>query len=152
MCTPVSLWVSTPTRNVTKKEMDGNGLRFLYLFSGPRTGEGSIQDEFTALGAEVDRYDIESDKSLDLGDDTVWVPIRKAIIAEHYHGAILVPPCTSLSSARRRDDESERGPEALRGETAPDIYGFKHLVGKGKEDVRVVRCSLSEPSGREPCF
>jgi hypothetical protein len=74
---------------------------------------------------------------MDLGDDTVWVPIRKAIIAGQYHGAILAPPCTSFSSARRRDDAIERGPEALRGETAPDIYGFKHPVGKDKEDVRV---------------
>ena len=75
---------------------------------------------------------------MDLCDDTVWLPIRKAILSGRYHGAILAPPpCTSFSSARRRDNDDEGGPEALRGEFSPDIYGYKHLVGKDKEDARI---------------
>ena len=115
----------------------GKGLHFLYLFAGPRTDPGSLHAELNALGATLDRYDTTINKDMDLCDDTVWLPIRKAIVAGHYHGAILAPPCTSFSCARRRDGKDDHGPESLRGEFAPDIYGYKHLVGKDKEDARI---------------
>ena len=41
----------------------GYGLRFLYLFAGPRTDPGSLHAELVALGATLDRFDTAIDKT-----------------------------------------------------------------------------------------
>lgn len=62
---PTHLSPAVAVLNDALGNLQGSGLRFLYLFSGPGFHDGSLRDELEKLGAVVDLYDIVIDQSLD---------------------------------------------------------------------------------------
>ena len=109
------------------------GLNLLSLCSGlPR--DGDVADCCRQLGMNFTGYDTEVDPvKFDLVDQTVFDTVRRQVNDRVFDAVLMAPPCSTFSSAR----SGGRGPSALRGEFAPDIYGFKSNRPHQKELCRV---------------
>ena len=113
--------------------LNGKGLKLLSIFGGPVRPGDSIEAFAEKLGAKVVVYDLERGPKHDLADSAIWDEITAAIEAQEYDGGSSASPCCTLSASRRYDG----GPRPLRGEFAPQIYGFRDLTPAEKEDVKL---------------
>ena len=120
MCTDVVYF----GRRFTPEQLLGHstGLRVLYLYSGPERKLDAVALG-ERLGLTVDAVDILRHDSHDIADQLIWESIVSSFESGHYHGLLLSPPCSTFSIAR----SGAGGPDALRGEHPPDIYGRSDL-------------------------
>ena len=98
-------------------------LRFLSLCGGKERRDGL--DKFVRdFSAEIDVFDIDLSPQHDLVCDAVWNNVVGDIEDGKYASGGGAPPCSTFAACRKFDDG---GPPPLRGETSPEIYGFKVL-------------------------
>ena len=83
-----------------------------------------------SLNVQVFMADLEN--GIDLLDDIAW-EARQKKIEDEFDASLWSPPCSTFSAVR----ELPGGPPPLRGAAGPDLYGFAHLVGPEKEQVRI---------------
>ena len=104
----------------------------MYLYSGPaRQMDAQILGQ--VVNVEVDTLDILRGPSHDLADQAIWESITASFRSGWYAGLITSAPCGTFSIART----GRGGPEALRGEFEPEIFGHPKLLHKDKEKVRL---------------
>ena len=102
------------------------------LFSGPDK-PGGLNKRIQWWVANVRTYDLDISADHDLVDEATWEGTSPEIDSETFDGIGSAPPCSTFSAGRRNGG----GPMPLRGEHPPDIYGFKFLTPKEKEQVRI---------------
>ena len=107
-------------------------IRILSLFGGPSKEDG-LDTFVREYGAAISVFDTEISPTHDLVDECTWQTIRDDLDGQKYHATLIAAPCSSFSGGRRNDG----GPRPLRGEHAPEIYGFKHLSPAEKSAVRI---------------
>ena len=110
------------------------GVCLISLFHGPLGREDGLEVFVSRWGAQVAAFDLETSPEHDLCDDTFWSRICEDLEAGVYDAGGMAMPCGTFSPARSWDDG---GPTPLRGEFAPEIFGFKGLDPEDKEKVRI---------------
>ena len=110
-------------------------LLLLSLYGGPDKVNG-LDKMVIAWGASIKVYDLEISEAHDLVDDSTWSDVRHDLRDGKFDSAGIASPCSTFSAGRKNDG----GPRPLRGEHPPDIYGFKYLTPKEKEQVRIGTC------------
>ena len=111
-------------------------LRFLSLCGGKERRDGL--DKFVRdFSAEIDVFDIDLSPQHDLVCDAVWNNVVVDIEDGKYASGGGAPPCSTFAACRKFDDD---GPPPLRGETSPEIYGFKVLSIEDREKVKIGTC------------
>lgn len=110
-------------------------LHLLSLFGGPDKTAG-LDKRVLWWGAKITVFDLDISPSHDLVDEGFWSYIRQDLTDGMYDGVGASAPCSTFSGGRRNDG----GPRPLRGPEPPDIYGFKRLTPKEKEQVRIGTC------------
>ncbi|CAK0895402.1 unnamed protein product, partial [Prorocentrum cordatum] len=93
-------------------------------------GLSGIAEHFCKLGAQTAVYDAGGSETRELLAQNAWRELDARIGALDFHGCALVPP--SATFAPRGD-----GGPPVRGDVAPDIYGFRCLPPEVAERVRV---------------
>ena len=111
-------------RIIELKELQemAKGRKIAYLFSGPARHLDAVELG-KILGADVVAFDILRGEEYNLADQHLWDDIIARLRTDELDGVIMSPPCGTFSVARSRPG----GPPPLRGESAPDIFGFKNL-------------------------
>ena len=108
------------------------GQKHIYLFSGPQRNLDAVELA-DIIGCALDPIDVLRGPQHDLMDQHIWQSLVPRLKSDEYDGGLMSPPCSTYSVARSRPG----GPPPLRGEKAPEIYGFKNLRPADKEKVRV---------------
>ena len=130
ICTPVRFRNNVYDVEVIRSF--GHGRRLLYLYSGPaREMDAQILGQI--VNVEVDMLDVLRDPSHDLSDQAIWESVTASFHSGWYAGLLTSAPCGSFSIACT----GHGGPEALRGEFEPEIFGHPRLLHKDKEKVRM---------------
>ena len=97
ICTPVRVRGVTYTRNEIAQI--GQGLRLLYLYSGPeRLMDATVLAK--VIGVDLHAVDILRDDTHDMADQHLWQDTFRSFQSKWYHGALMSPPCGSFSVAR----------------------------------------------------
>ena len=86
------------------------------------------------IAVEVVYYDIENGPAQDLANEEIFCSLLDEIRAGSFDGALLSPPCSTFSGARKANDG---GPRPLRGVEGPSLYGLPGLFPDEKEAVRL---------------
>lgn len=102
-------------------DTDTEGIRILYLFSGPHRPDDGLTKFLQELGAECVCVDKEFNNDHDLLDQNFWENCKEEF--EEYDGFMISPPCSTFTPARRGNG----GPKPLRGTHGADRYGLKGL-------------------------
>ena len=109
------------------------GLHLLNLCGGPERAD-SVAVFVQTWGARITEFDVALSPEHDLCDEGRWNLIRQDLQDGSYHGVGNASPCSTFSGARRHDG----GPRPLRGEFAPEIYGYPNLSPEEKQAHSVV--------------
>ena len=109
------------------------GQKLVYLFSGGQRPFDAVEIA-SILGCAIDPIDVvRGGPEHNLMDQHIWEALAPRFKTEEYDGGLMSPPCSTYSVARSRPG----GPPPLRGELAPEIYGYKDLRPADKEKVKI---------------
>ena len=111
-----------------------NDTNFLILYGGYKRlhGEG-LGDYLAAWGVRSEVIDIERSRDHDFADEATWMYYRRRLEDDVYESASCQTPCRTFSKVLSQPGSVR----PLRGEWAPEIYGFDDLTPLEKEKVRV---------------
>ena len=107
-------------------KQQSQGLRILYLYSGPVRTDG-VDSVCRLLGSEAEMLDLLQSPPTNLADSHVWREVESKIRDGHYDAVLMAPPCDTFSRARSHP---------LRDETPPGIYGKRELANADKAAVQ----------------
>ena len=82
----------------------------------------------------MDYFDIVNGDHQDLANDAIFSQLVARVEAGEYHAALLSPPCSTFSGARK---EHDGGPRPLRDPAGPGLRGRKGLSVEEREAVRL---------------